>query len=108
MSKRKIVISTPALQDIIATLEFLAARQGDEAATAVDELIDKAIVSLQRLPDRGRVVPELERRGISVFREIIARPYRVIYRVVGREVWILAVVDGRRDLDELLYERARR
>lgn len=34
--------------------------------------------------------------------------YRIVYRVMGNEVWVLAIVDGRRDLDTLLYERARR
>ncbi len=74
----------------------------------IADRIERVVHSLEALPDRGRVVPELERRGIAAYREIIAKPYRIVYRVVGPEVWILAIVDGRRDLDELLYERARR
>jgi plasmid stabilization system protein ParE len=108
VTKHKVVLATAALQDITSTLEYVLARSGEEAAARVDELIDTAIRSLERLPDRGRVVPELERRGIATFREAIATPYRIVYRVMGREVWIVAVVDGRRDLDELLHERARR
>ncbi len=81
---------------------------GVGAALAVDRLMDAAIRSLQHLPDRGRVVPELRDRGYTAYREIIAAPYRIVYQASRRDVWILAVVDARRDLDELLFERAQR
>ena len=55
-----------------------------------------------------RVVPELRIRGISIYREVQRPPYRIVYRTVGAEVWVLAIVDGRRDLDGLLFDRARR
>jgi hypothetical protein len=32
----------------------------------------------------------------------------MIYKVQGREVWIMAVLDGRRDLPDLLFERLAR
>ena len=105
MKKRTVVLSTAALQDFTSTLEYFNARDGADAAGMIADRIERV---LEALPDRGRVVPELERRGIAAYREIIAKPYRIVYRVVGPEVWILAIVDGRRDLDELLYERARR
>jgi hypothetical protein len=35
-------------------------------------------------------------------------PYRISYRLEAREVWIVAVLDHRRDVDALLHERARR
>ena len=108
MMKRKVVLSTAALQDFTSTIEYINARDGVDAAGAVGDLIENAVRSLDELSERGRVVPELERRGISTYRELIAQPYRIVYHLVGREVWILAIVDGRRDLEELLYERARR
>ena len=53
-------------------------------------------------------MPELRLRGITLYRELIRAPYRIIYRIVGAEVWVLAIVDGRRDLDALLNSRIRR
>jgi len=35
-------------------------------------------------------------------------PYRIVYRLEPGEVWVVAVLDHRRDLDALLHERARR
>lgn len=64
--------------------------------------------SLQSLPERGRVVPELRKIGVLQYLELIHRPWRMIYTVRGREVWIMAVVDGRRELADLLFERLTR
>ena len=54
------------------------------------------------------MVPELHDRGYTEYRERIAAPYRIVYKPAGGEVWIVAIVDGRRELEELLLERARR
>jgi hypothetical protein len=47
----------------------------------------------------GRVVPEFK---IESLREVIVRPLRLIYRVQDDVCSILAVVDSRRDLTQLL------
>jgi toxin ParE1/3/4 len=39
------------------------------------------------------------------WREIVARPYRILYRVSGDTVTVLAAFDGRRDLEDVLLER---
>ncbi|TAN65325.1 MAG: type II toxin-antitoxin system RelE/ParE family toxin [Methylobacter sp.] len=57
------------------------------------------------LPDRGRVVPELLSQGISLYREIIIAPWRVIYRIAEKTVFILAVIDSRRNVEDVLLER---
>ncbi len=91
-----------------------------DAATIVDFLNDpinaeKVLVqlgekadSLQTLPERGRVVPELREIGVLAYLEIVHKPWRMVYKVQGREVWIMAVLDGRRDLTDLLFERLTR
>jgi plasmid stabilization system protein ParE len=105
---RKVVRSEAAVEDILAVVDDVLAALGVAAALAVEERLDAAIESLDELGNRGRVVPELRVRGISTYRELIVLPYRVIYRVEAREVWIVAILDHRRDLDSLLHERARR
>jgi toxin ParE1/3/4 len=61
--------------------------------------------SLARMPERGRVVPELAYFGIRTWRELIVRPYRIIYRIAAGSVYVMAVLDGRRDLRDVLLER---
>lgn len=108
MKRRKVVLSSAASDDMAGLLNYAMANSGADAAIALDKVLDTALGSLETLAHRGRVVPELQVRGISTYRELVRAPYRMIYRVVSDEVWVLAVVDGRRDLHALLYERARR
>lgn len=53
-------------------------------------------------------MPELEPFGIRDWRELIEAPYRIVYAVQGKRVNVMAVLDGRRDLqDELLLRLVR-
>ncbi len=58
---------------------------------------------LQRFPQGGRIVPEIQRPD---YREIIYGEHRVIYRVEKRRIWILTVRRGRQLLrrSEILDE----
>jgi plasmid stabilization system protein ParE len=94
----------------------VAVRDLEELATfiAVDSVLDaervlrgieKRAATLESSPARGRVVPELARFGMRTWRELVVRPYRLVYRIEGDRVTLLAVLDGRRDLEDLLLER---
>lgn len=61
--------------------------------------------SLSALPDRGSQPRELGALGITEFRQVFFKPYRMIYRVVERRIVIYLIADGRRDLQELLSRR---
>jgi len=94
---------------MLAIADDVSASLGIDAALALDDRLDLAIESLGELSHRGRVVPELRARGIAMYRELIVAPfYRIMYRVEDNEVWIVAVLDHRRDLDAVLQDRARR
>lgn len=57
------------------------------------------------MPFRGRIVPELGDLGITVYRELISHPWRIIYKANEGKVWVLAVFDGRRNMEDILLER---
>jgi toxin ParE1/3/4 len=67
--------------------------------------IEKIMVSLETVPQRGHCPPELERVGIFEFREIFFKPYRIIYQVIKSDVFVHCVLDGRRNLQDILQER---
>jgi plasmid stabilization system protein ParE len=50
-------------------------------------------------------VPELGRLHIQQYRELVSPPHRIIYRVHGSRVLVLAVLDARRSLEDLLLDR---
>lgn len=62
-----------------------------DSPTAARQFRKKAESVLRRLeefPESGRPIPEFP--GLS-HREVIVRPYRFFYRVVGQTVWVVAV-----------------
>jgi plasmid stabilization system protein ParE len=96
-----------ATQDLVEIVSFAARRSPVEARRLLIKLRSRAD-SLERSPGRGRPVPELESTGTRVWRELVVRPYLVVYRIRERTVMVGAVVDGRRDLEDLLLERLTR
>lgn len=70
----------------------------------LDRLV-KATEALKTTPDRGSYVNELRSLGISEYRQIFFKPYRLIYRVHSKQVIIYVISDGRRDMESLLARR---
>ena len=95
-----------AVRDLDKILEYIAAERSTDQALQLYDTLRDSIASLARMPRRCRQVPELLGIGLFEYREIIERPYRLVFRIVDREAVILAVLDSRRDLEELLIQRA--
>jgi len=96
-----------AEEDLTAIVEYIAFDNPDSAQTVFDHIRAKA-EKLVSFPERGRVVPELSRYGLSQYRELLPTPWRIIYRVVENIVVVMAVFDGRRNLEDILLERITR
>jgi len=43
--------------------------------------------------------------GIREYRQTFFKPYRIIYRVAGKRVYVYLIADGRRDMQTLLARR---
>lgn len=89
-------------------LERLASRLHEVAPLRAAAIIDRILArgdSLATLSHRGRTPPELRPIIDRTWLEVVEAPWRILYRVVGDEVEIHAVLDGRRDLRDLLLER---
>jgi toxin ParE1/3/4 len=60
--------------------------------------IERAFSRLSGSPDRGTYPKELFALGIHEYREVFFKPYRIIYRVLAKNVYVPLIVDGRRDM----------
>jgi toxin ParE1/3/4 len=99
----------PAAQnDLDELLEYMAARDCVDAALHVYEKLMEKIDPLVSHPERCRIPPELKRIGVSEYRELIVSPYSVFFRLRGKRLGIVTVLDRRRDLEELLIQRTLR
>lgn len=105
MSKAyKVHWAAVAENDLIDIIEYISI---DSPANALKILqkIKKMASSLYSLPERGRVVPELQDQGILTYREIVIPPWRVIYRTSDNDVYVLTVLDARRNIEDILLKR---
>lgn len=93
-----------AERDLQGIVEFIAADDPVAAGHVLDR-IESRCASLKRMPERGRVVPELAAFGIHTYREPVVSPWRVVCRLSGTRVYVLAVVDGRRNVEDVLLDR---
>ena len=100
----KIEWAKVAENDLKGIIEYIA---DDSPANALKILkgIQQKASSLYTLPDRGRVVPELQDQGILIYRELIIPPWRIIYRISERKVYVLSVLDARQNIEDILLKR---
>lgn len=80
----------------------------EDNAPAAVEILNKIQVAARRLenfPDRGRFIPELKKQGIGNYRELIVSPWRIMYRVAATDVFVLSVIDGRMNVEDVLLNR---
>jgi toxin ParE1/3/4 len=101
----EVMLTEGAEHDLENIYDYIA--EFDSAASA-DHVLDQLMVtvdSLSRFPDRGVFPKELAALGIKEYRQTSFKPYRVIYRVIGRQVIIYLIVDGRRDMQSILSRR---
>ena len=105
--KMKYVVNfiTEAEEDLIAIYKYVYLNDSEEKAEQLyQKLYDKSL-QLEKYPERGHIPPELELLDIPDFLEIHFKPYRIIYRIIGKEIFVHCILDGRRDLQKLLQER---
>ena len=103
--KRQVYLIAEAEEDIFDIYRYVLSSESLQRADLLFKRIEEACGSLGHLPHRGHVPPELERIGVCDFLEIHSKPYRIIYQVVGKRVFIHCVLDGRRDIHQLLHHR---
>jgi toxin ParE1/3/4 len=89
---REVVWTDPAWDDLAVAAEYIARDSQAYAAAFVQEMKDAA-ASLSEMAERGQVVPEFSDASI---RELLVRPYRLVYHLDARRVTILAIIHGAR------------
>src|SRR5262249_1464661 len=100
-----VLLSADAERDIEEIYRYIADNDSITNAERVLVGIEAACSRLARFPHRDNFPKELSLLGISEYREVHFKPYRVVYRVMGAKVVIYCVLDGRRDMQSLLQRR---
>jgi toxin ParE1/3/4 len=91
-------------RDLKGIVEYIA-KEGPSRAYEVISNIKEKASNLHSFPCRGRIVPELQDQGITQYRELIVAPWRIIYRISEKMVYVLSVLDSRQNVEDILLKR---
>ena len=105
MKRFAVLLTADAERDLEEIFDYIAEHDHPAKAGRLLDRIEEAVESLATLPERGSHPRELLSLGIRDYRQTFVKPYRVIYRVMGKRIYVYLIVDGRRDMQTLLARR---
>jgi addiction module RelE/StbE family toxin len=97
-------VTANAKNDLRNIIAFIA-QNNPQTALKILERIESRINTLDHFPNRGGYVPELLKRNITEYRQLIESPWRIIYRVDENIVNVLVIIDSRRNVQDVLIQR---
>jgi toxin ParE1/3/4 len=100
-----VIVLPEARDDLIEIFRFVSEHDSTIKADALLDRLEEKCNFLRTSPERGHQVSELKRVHVEGFREIHFKPYRIIFQIFDARVFIHAILDGRRDLQEFLERR---
>ena len=103
--KFNVYLLREAEEDLFEIYQYVAQSGSPINADKIIDNIEETCLRLEKYPERGHAPRELERIGITDYREILYKVYRIIYQIVESDVFVYCIVDGRRDIQELLQQR---
>ena len=93
-----------AQRDLKQIIDYIAIDSPGNASRILKRIRQK-VSALYAMPDRGRIVPELKEQGIHTYRELMIAPWRVIYRIADLTIFVLSVIDSKRNVEDILLDR---
>lgn len=102
---REVLLSREARQDLNDIRADAVARQGADLADATMAALKVAVESLENTPRGTLVPPELERAGVTRYRELPCPPWRIIYEPTPEAVLVHWIFDARRDVAGQLLQK---
>ena len=101
----QVVLTEDAERDLEDIVTHIARHDSPQSADHVLNRILGIAESLAQAPTRGSCPKELRGLGDQEYRQVFFNPYRLIYRIVGEQVAIYVIAEGRRDMQTLLARR---
>ena len=104
ISRYEVVWGSSAENDLKSIIEYVVTDSPSDALKIFKNIKPKAS-NLLIFPERDRIVPELRDHGILQYRELIISPWRILYRISEKKVYVLSVLDSRQNIEDILLNR---
>lgn len=100
----EVIWAKTAENDLLKILEYIVQSSSGNALKILKK-IKTQVSELYHFPKRCRIAPELYEHGITQYREMIIKPWRIMYRINGASVYVLSVLDSRQNIEDILLKR---
>lgn len=100
-----VFLTEDAARDLEELHAYIAEHDSPAKADHVLDRIENVIEQLATFPERGVHPRALLALGVREYRQVFFKPYSVVYRVIGKRVYVYLIADGRRDMQSLLARR---
>jgi len=102
---KKISWTFDAKSDLTEIISYIRERSGGKISREIFDRFQEKVTKAAEFPESCRIVPELSEIGVVEIREIIESPWRIFFRSSNSELSIISVIDGRRNVEEILYRK---
>jgi toxin ParE1/3/4 len=103
--KYNVYVISDAEKDLFEIYDYIKKSGYPQNAGKNFPEIETACQNLSFNPEKGHYPPELQRIDVHEYREIHVKVYRIIYQIIEADVFIHCILDGRRDIPEILQQR---
>lgn len=107
MEISEVIVSQFAEDDLNEVVEYYYSLSPNFVEKLISEF-ESNVLSLKEYPKSGRIVPELEKQGISQYRELLQGNYRIVYEISGDKVIVHTIIDGRRNFEDIIISKLSR
>ena len=104
---RKIEWTPDGIDSLNEILEYYRDRAGENIANTIYNKIIKEIELLELEEIKTKQSQDLKDIGINDVYELVVKPWKVYYKIRGdnKKAYVLFVLDGRRNLEEILMSK---
>lgn len=107
MKISKVIISQFAEYDLNQITDYYFSLRKNYVKSIISEF-EKNVMSSKDYPKSGRVVPKLEKQGITKYRELIQENYQIVYEIADDKVVVYTIIDARRNFEDIIIEKLSR
>jgi len=103
--KHEIIWSKDAGDELVEIISYIKNNTGKITAEKINKKIISEVNRVSENPKSRRIAPLLREFGINYIHQLNVNPWIVFYKFSDIKMEIVSIIDGRRNLEEILYKK---
>jgi len=103
--KHEIIWSKDAGDELAEIISYIKYNTGKITAEKIYAKIMNKVKQAAENPEGRRIAPLLREFGIHYIHQLNISPWILFYKAGNKKMEIISIIDGRRNLEEILYKK---